>query len=254
MIDAAGGHGHLLVLNPNTTDAVTALIDERVRRALPAGWSAEARSAHWGTPSVETAVDMAIAGLAVADEVIDHRSDGVLVAAFGDPGLSASRELAGVPVVGIGEASTLLAARFGEFAVLTIQPASVPTVRAMLRANGVESGCRRIEALPVPVLAAADPAAVRVLLRDAATRIVEDPHVRSIVLGGGPLGVHAEWLEEECGIPVIDPISAGIDRLIALVRASTSECASPSIDPKPFVGGYDFLERIATRLWAAEQG
>lgn len=253
MIDDAGARRSLLVLNPNTSGSVTELIDQRVRRALPPGWSAETRRVAWGTPSVESSIDMAIAGLAVADGVLGSSADGVLVAAFGDPGLAAARELAGVPVVGIGEAATLLAAESGPFAVLTIQPASVPTVRQMLRSNAVEGLCRRLVALPLPVLAAAEPDSIRELLRESALAIAEDPEVRTIVLGGGPLGVHAEWLAEACGVPAIDPIAAGIARLVRFVQDGEGASAPPVLGAKTFSGGYDFLERIAGRIRPVER-
>ncbi len=253
MVEESDAPRRLLVLNPNTSDAVTALIAERVERSLPSGWQADVRSAAWGTPSVETAVDVTIAALAVADGVASQEdADGVLVAAFGDPGLDAARELTGVPVAGIGEASTRIAAAVGGFAVLTIQPASIPTVRRMLRNNGVDDACRAVVALPVPVLAAAEPEAIRMRLGEEAMRIAADPEVRSIVLGGGPLGVHAEWLAGACGIQVIDPVSSGVRTVIERVERGDAD-APPAIAAKAFAGEYDFLKRIAKRVWPAEQ-
>lgn len=252
------GHGpvserELLVLNPNTNAAVTALIEQRVQRALPTGRGARTRAVDWGAPSVETRIDAAVATMAVLDALAhERRAQGVLVAAFSDPGLLAARELMDVPVVGIGESSLIRARELGSFAILTIQPASVPLVEELVQRNRCENECLGIHAVSVSVIDAANPGAVRDLLATSAIELTRKLRVDSVVLGGAPLGVHADHLSELLGVLCIDPIEAGVHRLSDLVARQPSghrASAYAGLQRKPFEGGVGFLENLNHALW-----
>ncbi|HSV79637.1 MAG TPA: aspartate/glutamate racemase family protein [Ramlibacter sp.] len=243
----------LLVVNPNTSPAITRLIARQVEAALPAGTRARTLGVDWGTPSVETRIDAAVASVAVLDVLAQQQGmQGVLVAAFGDPGLLAARELLDVPVVGIGESALLRARELGDFAILTLQPASVPLVAELVRANHCEDRCVAIAALPVAVLDAADPGALRERLAEHAVRLARSWRIQSVVLGGAPLGLHAEHLSGLLGLPCINPVAAGLQRLAALAAQQDLEHRSPSyrgLRRKNFEGPFSFLEHLNQALW-----
>lgn len=241
------------VVNPNTSAAITALIDRQVQRALPPGMTACTRHVAWGTPSIETRIDAAIATVALLDLLArDVPAQGVLVAAFGDPGLAAARELIDVPVVGIGEAALAHAAGLGDYAILTIQPASLPLVEDLVRANAGGERCRAIDALPVSVLDAARPQAVYEGLAQAAARLLRDRPLDALVLGGAPLGVHAQALTQQLGVRCIDPVAAGIAQLSARMdeqAAGHRASAYDLLQPKRFSGRFGFLRQLNEALW-----
>ncbi|MCX6497536.1 MAG: aspartate/glutamate racemase family protein [Arthrobacter sp.] len=243
----------LLVINPNTSPAVTALIDEQVQLAVPSGTTARTCRVGWGTPSIETHIDAAVAAVALLDTLAAGvGARGVLVGAFGDPGLLAARELLDIPVLGIGESALAEAAERGDFAILTIQPASVPLVRELVRNNNYEDACVTIEALPVSVLEAASPAAIRGRLLSVGRELGRDPRVKSIVLGGAPLGVHAEYLSDQVGVEFIDPVTAGVKRLAGLAAAGSARHRADSYDQlkrKEFEGNLEFLKHLNQTLW-----
>lgn len=242
-----------LVVNPNTHAAVTALIDRQVQLALPPGVTALTRAVDWGTPSIETRIDAAIAAVALLDTLSkDAGMHGVLVAAFGDPGLLAARELLDVPVVGIGESALAEACDLGRFAILTIQPASVPLVRELVCANRCEDKCLAIEAIPVSVLDAANPAHVRDRLIDQGILLTRNHRVDAIVLGGAPLGVHAKELSTLLGVHCVDPLAAGIMQLARTAAHRPTgwrQFDRNHLQRKPFQGPFGFLHHLNKVLW-----
>lgn len=241
----------LLIINPNTNRTITELIERQACNALPPGVPIRTKNVKWGTPSVETRIDAAIAAVAVLDAIVRARAAGVLIAAFSDPGLLAARELLDVPVVGIGESSLASASEAGPFAILTIQPASLPLVEELVCRNGCREQCLAIEAVPVSVLEAASPTRVSELLLKRGLQLARDRRIRSIILGGAPLGVHSKTLTVQLGLPCIDPIEAGVKRLSTLLsvsRAGYRSAIYESIMPKHFDGHLDFLERIEQAL------
>src|SRR5687768_10345962 len=97
----------LLVINPNISDDVTALIEAEARRSASPGTELVVRTAGSGVEYIETRFEALIAAGAVAEIIAEYSAadgpaiDGIVVAAFGDPGMPALKELAGVPVIGI---------------------------------------------------------------------------------------------------------------------------------------------------------
>ena len=95
----------LLLVNPNITAGITETMADEARRAASPGTTILTATAAFGTQYVATRPEAAIAGHAVIDAVagFTEAHDAVVVAAFGDPGLAAAKELFDVPVVGIME-------------------------------------------------------------------------------------------------------------------------------------------------------
>lgn len=241
------------MLNPNTTAQITALIAAEARAVAGSTAAITTLSPRWGTPSIETHVDAALATVAMLDLLAEVGTrDGVLIAAFSDPGLAAVREVADVPVVGIGEAALEAAAESGPFAVLTVQPASVALIEPMVRALGLGSDCVLIHALDVSVLDAAAPDRIREHAVAAGQELAAKTGARSLCLGGGPLGVHADVLAERIGIPVISPVAAGVCRLAGQVRRHPRGNRQPAyklINHKQLTGDLPFLTAIDNLLW-----
>ena len=101
----------ILVINPNTTEEMTEDIGRQARRYARPETEIEAVSPAWGPRSIEGHYEDQLAAVATLEVIQEHGSsfDGVVIACFGDPGLHAAREVSPVPVVGIAEASMLIA-------------------------------------------------------------------------------------------------------------------------------------------------
>ena len=101
----------LLIVNPNTSSAMTDGIAQAAREVAAAGTQIVAVNPSFGPLSIEGQYDEAFAAAGVAEQVrlacsgAEGQPDGVVIACFGDPGLDAAREATDAPVLGIAEAA-----------------------------------------------------------------------------------------------------------------------------------------------------
>jgi allantoin racemase len=211
----------LLLINPNTTQAVT----DRLRRQLVAqlGMSCPARlhacTARFGAPYIADAATYQVGARAVLDafalHVAEHGLPGaVLVGCFGDPAVWALRSLhPQLPAMGLAEAGMREAAAHGPFAVVTGGHAWQPLLRQLAADRGLAGPQGLVAVHTVEATGgqmAADLHAAQALLHEAAQAcLAQHPGVRALVLGGATLGGLAEPLADTLGLPVVDNVAAG---------------------------------------------
>src|SRR3954467_7145902 len=136
-------------------------IGEEARRYARADSEIEVTCPTWGPRSIEGHYEEELAAVATLETIRRHGgdADGVVIACYGDPGLFAAREISPVPVVGIGEASLLMACTVAHrFGIVTVMPRAVPIMRELVEKHGLERRCVSIRAAELTVLAcASDP-------------------------------------------------------------------------------------------------
>ncbi len=113
----------LLLINPNTTVAMTERMAAAAARSLPDWVAIEALTATAGFPVIASpeAYEAAAVGMVALYERAGSAHDAVIIGCFGDPGLEALRAAARAPVFGLAESSIREADRLGEpFAILTM--------------------------------------------------------------------------------------------------------------------------------------
>jgi allantoin racemase len=118
----------LLLINPNTTVAMTDAMAAAAARLLPDGVALEALTADFGFPVIASRASYAVAARAVLETYARARGaySAVIIGCFGDPGLEALRAQAREPVFGLAESSIREADALGEpFAILTMGKAWV---------------------------------------------------------------------------------------------------------------------------------
>ncbi len=208
----------LLVVNPNDSQAMTAAIEASCRAVVAADTALVVRSAEGGVASVEGYYDGALATVAVLRTVGQAGdADGIVIACFDDTGLHAARELAGGPVVGIGEAAMHAAALVGSgFSILTAQAKSIRILEANAAAYGLATACRGVHALERPVLALEDAAVFEPLLARAQAVLAHDG-TDTLVLGCAGMTPYRAALEARLGCPVIDGVPVAVKLVEALV-------------------------------------
>jgi allantoin racemase len=222
----------ILVINPNTSEAMTRDIhDEATRYARP-DTHVETVSPEWGPRSIEGHYDDIVAAAATL-EVVRARSDefdGVVIACFGDPGLHAAREVSQVPVVGIAEASMLVACTVAHrFSVVTVLPRVKPWIEETVRLHGLEARCASVRTTPLTVLdCERDPAAAEREIVAAARLALEQDGAEAICLGCAGMGPLDKAVERQLGIPVLDGVACAVKLLEGLVDygLSTSRAAA----------------------------
>lgn len=215
----------LLVVNPNTSAAMTATILTAARAAAGAGVQVDAVEPARGPASVEGRLDELVSGYWALDTVLPvaGQYDGFVVACYGHhPLIGALREALSQPVVGIMEASILQALPLGDrFSIVTTSPRWQPLLEEGVRVLGVEARCAsvRTTGLAVLDLAALPPEQVRARLREAARAAVAEDGAEVICLGcAGLAGLEAD-VAKAAGVPVIDGVRAGVAIVRGLVES-----------------------------------
>jgi allantoin racemase len=138
----------LLVINPNSDAAVTEHLRLAAARVLPDGSRVDAVDCPQSPPVIETALDDVLAAPAVVAAAANAEADAFLIGCFGDPAVSALRELTAAPVVGLGEAAlveaSLVTSRFG---VITTLDRGIPALWSQLGGAGVAGACAGIRSV-----------------------------------------------------------------------------------------------------------
>ncbi|WP_420333473.1 aspartate/glutamate racemase family protein [Roseibium sp.] len=208
---------HLLIINPNTTVAMTEKIGEAARAAAGPGTRITAINPVQGPAAIQGADDGAAAlpGLySLVEDVVESGGhyDALIIACFDDTGLWTLKEKLQIPVIGIGEAAyhaaALLASRFS---VVTTLSVSVPVLEENLDRNGLKRRCGKVRASEVPVLELeeASPGAINKIRAEIEAALLED-QAGAIALGCAGMADLAHALSAEFGIPVIDGVAAAV--------------------------------------------
>ena len=201
----------ILVINPNTAKATAEQMEVECRKIAAPGTQVDAtyiqETDTFSSYKVFCYVDLAICTV----ETIKigwkkrHDYDGIIVAGFSDVGIDALKEILDIPVLGIAEASYHVAALLGHrFAVLTGTTKWTPPKHDYVKGLGVES-----KAACFRSYSEWDdndsPEALKQKLISVSKAAIEEDGAEVIILGGGPLVGYGKQLEQEIGIPVIDP-------------------------------------------------
>jgi len=217
--EAAARHASIplrrvMVLNPNTDPQVTALLRRAARASAPPGCRTFTRSVSSGPTALRDAADLVIAERQVLSLVrAGCAPDGLVIAAFGDPGLEAAQAVAAFPVAGLGASGLAAAAAHGRFAILTLGPGMDAPLRARIARLGLAdrlAGLRYLDA-DIPDVARNPDRFLPAI--EAEARHAADAGARALLLGGAPfagLGQRAR-----APIPVIDGLKAAIDAVLA---------------------------------------
>lgn len=210
-----------LLINPNTNALTTQRLEETLLPLLPAQAALQVCTARFGARYIACEASHAVAAHACLDAWAAQRAahpqplDGVLIGCFGDPGLFALREASGCPVTGLAEASFILAAIHGPFAIVTGGERWKPMLQRLAQSLGYGDLLRHVQTV-VPSGAAlqADPDMALRCLGDACEQAARSEGVRAIILGGAGLAGYAPQLAARCPLPLIDSAVAGLEVML----------------------------------------
>ncbi len=214
----------ILLVNPNSTASMTALVRRSAERVAAPGTRIEAVNPADGPASIEGYHDEAMAVPAMLDAIRAGEARGIhahVIACFDDPGLDAAREIARSPVIGICQAAVQVASTLAaRFSVVTTLPRSVPIIEDLVESYGAGRRCRRVRAVDLPVLALeANPREAQARLLSEIRATLAEDRAEAVVLGCAGMSDLCAWLSAETGVPVIDGVTAAVKLAEALVGA-----------------------------------
>ncbi|AEY00009.1 putative hydantoin racemase protein [Oceanimonas sp. GK1] len=216
----------LVLINPNANTHTTAAMVALAQRQ--AGDRARVRGlSNPGAPALlTTPAEIAAAALGVIELGMTAAAEGasaLVVAAFGDPGLSELRARVSVPVFGIAESAFHAAAMNGRrFGIATITPDAdlLASFEQKARDFGYAqqySGTRVTPGCPKALVRT--PAALDAALAEAVRQAVNQDGATAVIIGGGPLTEAALRLQSRFDIPLIVPVLAATGAALAAMQS-----------------------------------
>ncbi|WP_293800021.1 aspartate/glutamate racemase family protein [uncultured Bosea sp.] len=214
---------HILLINPNSSQATSAMMQAIAQRAADGAMAVTVVTARRSPAMIVTEDDL----LASAAEVVEigrrHAADcaGIVVSAFGDPGLDELRRRVEIPVTGICEASMRAAAQGGRpFGVATTTPLLAGVIAARAAALGLAERLTGIRCTAGdPLALSGDKAALTLALGEMVEACIAADGAEAVIIGGGPLGEAAGALQARYTTPIISPIPCAIASLLEQMNA-----------------------------------
>lgn len=217
----------ILCINPNSSHDVTAGIEEVCRKYASPETEVEVRSIEEAPLGIVSYRDAAISEKYLLERFEEWKGsyDGFIVACHSDVGVDLLRELTDKPVIGIGEASMLVALPLGhKFSVLSLGRKKIPQKEDLIRKYGLETRCSSVRITGLGVVATSYEEEKDKLI-EAGKRAIKEDGAEVLILGcAGMAGLDKE-IEKAVGVPVIDGVASALLIVESLVRygASTSK-------------------------------
>ncbi len=217
----------IALVNPNSSTATTDRMVE-IAQAEAGRGSCALRIAGF-TAEGAPAMIVDEAGLAAGASAVgrictqlvtgSERFDGVIVAAFGDPGFGQASQIFAGPVVGIGEASLREAAADGRrFAVATTTPGLAAAIARRVGDLGLTeqfTGTHLTTGDPLELMR--DGCVLEDAIASAVDAAVKRGGAEAVVIGGGPLAVAARALQPRFSVKIVEPLPAAVRRMRVLL-------------------------------------
>lgn len=212
----------IALLNPNTSVRSTERMLVSAWSVAPVGVHIEGRTVPHGQDFIADAEALRQAAQAVLENaamLLAESFDAIIVAGFGDPGVTELRQRLALPVTGLGEAGIAEAAADGQrYAIVTVTPGLHDSLIAAAHAAAPPAqftGVRYTRGDPDELMRYPDQ--LQRALLQACRDAVEKDGAQAIVIGGGPLAHAAQDIAAQLGLRVVDPVCAAVR--LACVRA-----------------------------------
>ena len=204
----------ILVINPNTTQAMTDEIGHAARAVAAPTTEIDCTSPDGGPRSIEGFADETIAAYHTLETVARTQGqyDGYVIACFGDPGLYACREVSDVPVVGIAEAAMHTACLVAHrWSIVTVIPRVAPFIADAVQHAGLTEKCASLRCTPLAGLEIEqDIERTKRVIVDYARLAIEEDGAEAILLGCAGLGPIDKAMQEALGVPVLDGVACAV--------------------------------------------
>jgi allantoin racemase len=227
----------LLLINPNISESVSELIRAEAQRSAAPGTEIEVVTAPFGVAYIETRFESLIGAYATAQLAAEQheRFDAVVVAAFGDPGLTGLREALPVPVTGLTEAALASAHLLGHrFSIIAISQRIQAWYREVVESYGFGSRLASIRALDRPLSSIGGVQDEHAqALKALAERAVDEDGAEVIILAGAPLAGLARSLKGQLPVPVVDGVSSAVRHAQTLAALAPGRARRGSFSPPP---------------------
>ena len=212
----------ILVINPNSTDAVTQGIDAAMAPLRMAGGpEIECVTLKEGPPGIESQahVEQVVAPIGAMVKKRDNDCAAFVIACYSDPGLHAARELTTKPVLGIAECGIMTAMTLGQrFGVISILKKSIPRHLRYVGQMGVADRMAGDRAIGLGVTALSDETRTFARMAEVAAELRDEDGADVLIMGCAGMARYRDRLSRHVGLPVVEPSQAAVSMAIGRTR------------------------------------
>jgi allantoin racemase len=212
----------ILVINPNSTEAVTRAIDDAMAPLrFPGAPEIRCVTLAEGPPAVESQsdADSVILPLCRLIRETEVETAAFVIACFSDPGLFAAREATSKPVLGIAECGILTALTLGHrFGVISILALSVPRHLRYIAAMGVRDRLAADLPIGLGVVELGDARTALARMIEIGRRMRDQQGADVLVMGCSGMARYRDELEDAVQLPVVEPTQAAVAMAIGRLR------------------------------------
>ena len=216
----------ILVINPNSTEAVTRGIDQALEPLrMPGGPALDCVTLKEGPPGIETQqhVDSVVAPMLKLVREKESQYAAFVIACYSDPGLHSLREATRKPVLGIAECGILTALTLGQkFGVIAILRQSIPRHLRYVGALGVSERLAAELPVEIPVVELSNEEKTFRRMVEVGKALRQQHGADVVVMGCAGMARYRKPLQDEIGIPVVEPTQAAVAMAIGRVRLDWS--------------------------------
>jgi Asp/Glu/hydantoin racemase len=222
---ASGPRGRILVVNPNSNEAVTQGLAEALAPVRFAdGPHIDCMTLRDGPYGIETQEHVESVTLPLR-RLVEGRNDvdAFVIGCYSDPGLHVCREATTRPVFGINECGVLTALASGErFGVIAIAQRSIRRHIRYMRQMGLLDRLAGERPLDMSVAETASGTGTLERMIAVGQQLRDQDGADVIVMGCAGMARHRAPLQAALGVPVIDPTQAAVAMAIGAVRFARS--------------------------------
>lgn len=161
-------------------------------------------------PGIETDEHVRMVIPNIIEKIAESDANAYVLSCFSDPGIDQVRASTDKPVVGIAESAYLAALGLGRtFGIVSLGPSSIGRHKRYLDALGLSgrlAGDRSID-MTIPQLMANNVVETVVC---TGMKLRDEDGADVVILGCAGLGSYRAAMEEMLGLPIVDPVQAGV--------------------------------------------
>ena len=220
----------IVVINPNSTDAVTRAMDAAVDGfRFVGGPTIDCLTLAEGPPGIESQrdADGVIMPLLRLVEREDNRASAFVVACFSDPGVHTLREATARPVFGIAEAGLATALNLGNrVGIIAIRSGSIARQARFVRAMGIAERVAGSLAIDMGVVELDDRDRVLTRMTQVGMRLRDERGADVVIMGCAGMADYRAPLQDALGVAVVEPTQAALGMAIVAITAGYRRAAA----------------------------
>ncbi|TPW28753.1 hydantoin racemase [Martelella alba] len=211
----------ILVLNPNSSRKVTASIALCLRDlAATTHHRIDCDQLPEAPLGIESDADVETVAPMVMERAKATDADALVISCFSDPGVEAVRKaVTHIPVIGIAEAGYYASLQLGRrFGVVSLGPASIARHARRIDELGITPRLAGDRSASLTVEESGDDGLARDKVIQTGRLLAQEDSADVIILGCAGMGMQRPFLQAAIGLPVVDPVQAGVAAAISALN------------------------------------